>query len=221
MTALKRKTQASALRRSVVRSRREKELAATCTQIARIYLVTATWAATIFAFAGSKLKPALLLHRQELDRSHGELLLSPAAERTRSYGADVSTLVMRVIPGRRSEAEASPQSILHDLWLGIPGSRPAAEPRNDGTVCEPFIGWLYRSVSMVRIILRSTTTPRPEERAPERLSKEARISKDGHKRDRAPRPSFETAAQRARPPQDEVRGVNALFDMIGFTESMN
>ena len=27
--------------------------------------------------------------------------------------------------------------------------------------------------------------PRPEERAPERLSKDARVSKDGHKRDRA------------------------------------
>src|SRR5215471_4777950 len=37
---------------------------------------------------------------------------------------------------------------------------------------------------MVRIILKSTTAPRPEERAPERLSKDARVSKDGHKRDR-------------------------------------
>jgi len=45
----------------------------------------------------------------------------------------VSTLVKRVIPGRCSEAEASPQSILPDLWLLIPDSRPVAEPPNDGT----------------------------------------------------------------------------------------
>src|SRR6266436_6226331 len=51
----------------------------------------------------------------------------------RSWGAHVSILIMRVIPGRRSEAEASPESILPDLWLWIPGSRPAAEPRNDWT----------------------------------------------------------------------------------------
>src|SRR5262249_32191155 len=38
-----------------------------------------------------------------------------------------------VIPGRRSEADASPESMLPDLWLWIPGSRPAAEPRNDCT----------------------------------------------------------------------------------------
>src|SRR5215468_4491102 len=42
--------------------------------------------------------------------------------------------------------------------------------------------------------------PRPEERAL------ARVSKDGHRRDPCPRPSFETAALRARPPQDEVLG---------------
>src|SRR5262249_51774080 len=41
------------------------------------------------------------------------------------------TLLRRIIPGRRSEAEASPESIHPDLWLWIPGSRPAAEPRND------------------------------------------------------------------------------------------
>src|SRR5258706_9157121 len=51
----------------------------------------------------------------------------------RSWGAHVSILIMRVIPGRRSEAEASPESILPDLWLWIPGSRPSAEPRNDWT----------------------------------------------------------------------------------------
>src|SRR5215831_15852473 len=39
----------------------------------------------------------------------------------------------RVIPRRRSEAESSPESLLTDLWLWIPGSRPAAEPRNDQT----------------------------------------------------------------------------------------
>ncbi len=44
------------------------------------------------------------------------------------------------------------------------------------------------------------------------LSKDARVSKDGHKRDHAPRPSFETAARRARPPQDEVRGFD--FDRL-------
>src|SRR6266446_2152714 len=38
-----------------------------------------------------------------------------------------------VIPGRHSEAEASPESILPDRWLWIAGSRPAAEPRNDCT----------------------------------------------------------------------------------------
>ncbi len=41
--------------------------------------------------------------------------------------------IKRVIPGRRSEAEASPDSILPDLRLWIPGPRPAAEPRNDWT----------------------------------------------------------------------------------------
>jgi hypothetical protein len=41
-----------------------------------------------------------------------------------------------VIPGRRSEAEASPESMLADLGVWFPGSRPAAEPRNDWTkVC--------------------------------------------------------------------------------------
>src|SRR5215471_12752235 len=39
----------------------------------------------------------------------------------------------RVTPGRRNEAAASPESILPELWLWIPGSRPAAEPRNDET----------------------------------------------------------------------------------------
>jgi peptidoglycan/xylan/chitin deacetylase (PgdA/CDA1 family) len=37
----------------------------------------------------------------------------------------------QVIPGRRSEAEATPESISPGLWLWISGSRPAAEPRND------------------------------------------------------------------------------------------
>src|SRR6266436_2379841 len=55
----------------------------------------------------------------------------------RSWGAHVSILIMRVIPGRRSEAEASPESILPDLWLWIPGSRPTAEPRNDWTKVSP------------------------------------------------------------------------------------
>ena len=46
-------------------------------------------------------------------------------------------VVMRVIPGRRSEAEATPESIFPDPWLRIPGSRPAAEPRNDWTKALP------------------------------------------------------------------------------------
>jgi hypothetical protein len=38
--------------------------------------------------------------------------------------------------GRRSEAKASPESITTCSELWIPGSRPAAEPRNDGAkVC--------------------------------------------------------------------------------------
>jgi hypothetical protein len=40
-------------------------------------------------------------------------------------------IVSTVIPGRRSEAQVSPESILRNLWLSIPGSRPSAEPRND------------------------------------------------------------------------------------------
>ena len=46
-------------------------------------------------------------------------------------------VVKRVIPGHRSEAEASPESIFPDLWLWIPGPRPAAEPRNDWTKVLP------------------------------------------------------------------------------------
>src|SRR5215471_19507995 len=42
-----------------------------------------------------------------------------------------------VIPGRCRKAAASPESILPDLWLWIPGSRPAAEPRNDETRFRP------------------------------------------------------------------------------------
>src|SRR5229473_7568142 len=52
------------------------------------------------------------------------------------------------------------------------------------------------------------------------LSKDARVSKDGRKRDRAQWPSFETAARRARPPQDEVRGCIRSFDTINFTQSI-
>ena len=48
-----------------------------------------------------------------------------------------SGAVHTIIPGRRSEEEASPESILPDLWLWIPGSRPAAEPRNDWTKVLP------------------------------------------------------------------------------------
>src|SRR5215467_4817966 len=64
---------------------------------------------------------------------------------------------------------------------------------------------------MVRIILRSITTTLVLRSALLSLSKDARVSKDGHKRDRAcgHPSSFEnlrTAARRARPPQDEVRG---------------
>src|SRR6266852_3528101 len=51
--------------------------------------------------------------------------------------------VKRVIPGRRSEAEASPESILPDLWSWIPGSRPAAEPRNDWTKVLPARTEIY------------------------------------------------------------------------------
>jgi hypothetical protein len=46
-------------------------------------------------------------------------------------------MVMRVIRGRRSDAEASLESALPDLWSWIPGSRPAAEPRNDWTTALP------------------------------------------------------------------------------------
>src|SRR6266550_675337 len=49
----------------------------------------------------------------------------------RKIGRSPRNRFKRVIPGRRSEAEASPESIRPDLWLWIPGSRPAAEPRND------------------------------------------------------------------------------------------
>src|SRR5258707_11372195 len=54
--------------------------------------------------------------------------------------------------------------------------------------------------------------PRPEERAPELVEGCARL--EGRPQARScPRPSFETAARRARPPQDEVRG-------FGFDRSM-
>jgi hypothetical protein len=53
-----------------------------------------------------------------------------------------------VIAGRRSEAEASPESMLPDLWLWIPGSWPTPEPRNDGA------GFLVNMPS------RSSTKPR-------------------------------------------------------------
>jgi hypothetical protein len=55
---------------------------------------------------------------------------------------------------------------------------------------------------MVRIMSISFISPRPEERAL------ARVSKDGHRS--CPWPSFETAALRARPPQDEVRGLDPI-----------
>jgi hypothetical protein len=47
------------------------------------------------------------------------------------------SIVKRVIPGRRSEAEASSESRPPDLWFWIPGSRPTAEPRNDGAKVLP------------------------------------------------------------------------------------
>ena len=51
----------------------------------------------------------------------------------------LANFLQRVIPGRRSEAEASPESILPDLRLWIPGSRPAAEPRNDSCCGTPGV----------------------------------------------------------------------------------
>jgi hypothetical protein len=38
---------------------------------------------------------------------------------------------MLVIPGRRSEAKANPESITADRGLWIPGSPPSVAPRND------------------------------------------------------------------------------------------
>src|SRR5215475_5037002 len=57
---------------------------------------------------------------------------------------------------------------------------------------------------MIRIISISSISPRPEERAPELVEGCARL--EGRPQARScPWPSFETAARRARPPQDEVR----------------
>src|SRR5262249_54073486 len=61
----------------------------------------------------------------------------------------------RVIPGRRSEAQASPESRLPDLRLWIPGSRPAAEPRNDGTkVLTEYASSLGGEASLLSLIVR-------------------------------------------------------------------
>ena len=48
-----------------------------------------------------------------------------------------------------------------------------------------------------------------------------RVSKDGHQAKACPRPSFETAAPRARPPQMRSEDLNVMFDMIGFMEMIN
>src|SRR5262249_40308657 len=70
-----------------------------------------------------------------------------------------------------------------------------SQGRGDGGLVQRF-----RGTNHIDIILQ----PRPEERAPELVEGCARL--EGRPQARScPRPSFETAALRARPPQDEVR----------------
>src|SRR5437899_6004031 len=55
--------------------------------------------------------------------------------------------------------------------------------------------------------------PHPEERAL------ARVSKDGSRRGPCRRPSFETAARRARPPQDEVVSLSSVHTIsVGWAK---
>src|SRR5215467_5925355 len=78
------------------------------------------------------------------------LFLLRARNSDRPAWARKLLVVMRVIPERRSEAEASPESTLPDLGLWIPGSRPAAEPRNDWTTALPERASSVRDKALAR-----------------------------------------------------------------------
>src|SRR5215467_7326418 len=94
--------------------------------------------------------------------------------------------------------------------IGRVGKACAAALRNtDGTKAAPAAKWRKRRRGRFTAVppRNCLHQPRPEERAPELVEGCARL--EGWPQARpCPRPSFETAAQRARPPQDEVRGFD-------------